>query len=259
MKLTIGCLYPDLFNLYGDRGNVQCLKKRLQWRGIEAEVVSFLAGDRVDFGKLDILAWGGGSDRGQALSLGHLGKVRQDFRGYVEDGGVVLAVCAAYQLLGRYYRAEGKMLKGLGILDIHTEWAPGRLVGNIVLESPFFRTPVVGFENHAGRTCIGSHTPLGKVLFGKGNTGNGDYEGVVYRNVIATYLHGPLLPKNPEVCDWLLERALKRKYGVDVALAALPDTQEIQANRNIVERYTSQDSESILKTGQESGHSGRDK
>lgn len=186
------------------------------------------------------LPGGGSSDRGQALSLGLLGKIRQDFKAYVEDGGVVLAVCAAYQLLGQYYRAEGKMMKGMGILDIHTEWAPGRLVGNIILESPFFQTPVVGFENHAGRTYIGDYAPLGKVLFGKGNTGDGEYEGLLYRNVIATYLHGPLLPKNPEVCDSLLERALKRKYGMDMALAGLPDAQELQANRNIVERYTPQ-------------------
>lgn len=237
MELTIGCLYPDLFNLYGDGGNVRCLEKRLEWRGINAKVISFHAGDRVDFGKLDVLAWGGGSDRGQELSLGHLRKIQKDFKAYVEDGGVVLAVCAAYQLLGRYYRTGNKMMNGLGILDIHTEWKPERLVGNIILESPFFKTPVVGFENHAGRTYIGKHTPLGKVLFGNGNTEHGDYEGVIYRNVIATYLHGPLLPKNPEVCDWLLQQALKRKYGVDTALSELPDSQEIQANRNIVERY----------------------
>ena len=241
MKLTIGSLYPDLFNLYGDRGNVQCLKKRLQWRGIEAEVVSFLAGDRVDFGKLDILAWGGGSDRGQALSLGLLGKIRQDFKAYVEDGGVVLAICGAFQLLGKYYQAGEDRIEGLDILDIHTERCDERLVGNVVLESPLFGTPVVGFENHAGRTIIGDCTPLGKVLYGRGNTGDGGYEGVVYKNVIGSYLHGPLLPKNPEVCDSLLERALKRKYGVDVALAELPDVQELQANRNIVERYTPRD------------------
>lgn len=240
MKLTIGYLYPDLFNLYGDRGNVQCLKKRLEWRGIEAEVLPLQAGDRIDFGRLDIVVWGGGSDRGQALSLGHLGKIRQDFKNYVEDGGTVLAVCAAYQLLGNYYEAENRTMKGLGILDIHTEWEPRRLVGNIVLESPFFQAPVVGFENHGGRTYIGDYAPLGRVLFGKGNTGDGTYEGLIYRNVVATYLHGPLLPKNPEVCDWLLERALKRRYGRSAALAELSDVQELQANRNIVERYAAQ-------------------
>lgn len=236
MKLTIGYLYPDLFNLYGDRGNVQCLKKRLQWRGIEAEILEFKSGDRIDFGRLDILVWGGGSDRGQRLAAGQLGRIRQDFRAYVEDGGVVLAVCAAYQLLGKYYRIEGKTIRGLGILDIYTEWNPERLVGDIVVQSTLFRSSIVGFENHAGRTYIGDYTPLGRVLHGRGNTGTDGCEGLVYRNVVATYLHGPLLPKNPEVGDYLLERALSRKYGPGVALSELPDTQEIRANRHIADR-----------------------
>ncbi len=238
MKLSIGHLYPELFNLYGDRGNVQCLLKRLQWRGIEAEVISLPTGEKVDFARLDIICWGGGSDRGQEIAAGHLKEIRDDFKAYVEDGGVVLAVCAAYQLLGNYYRTETKTIEGLGILDICTEWKPGRLVGNVVLESPCFSTTVVGFENHAGRTETGNYAPFGKVLFGHGNTGNGDYEGVVYKNLIATYLHGPLLPKNPEVCDGLLERALKRRYGKEIVLEALADVQEHRANRNIVERFT---------------------
>ena len=238
MKLTIGHLYPELFNLYGDRGNVQCLLKRLQWRGIDAEVIPLPAGEKVDFVRLDIVCWGGGSDRGQEMAAGYLKGIRDDFRDYVEDGGVVLAVCAAYQLLGNYYRTETKTVEGLGILDICTEWKQERLVGNAVLESSYCSTPVVGFENHAGRTEIGDYTPFGKVLFGHGNTGSGDYEGLVYKNLLATYLHGPLLPKNPEVCDGLLERALKRRYGKEIVLEALADVQEHRANRNIVERYT---------------------
>lgn len=238
MKLSIGHLYPELFNLYGDRGNVQCLLKRLQWRGIDAGVTVLPAGEKIDFNGLDIICWGGGSDRGQEMAAGYLRETREDFRGYVEDGGVVLAVCAAFQLLGNYYRTEKRTIEGLGILDIRTEWKPGRLVGNAVLDSPLFSAPVVGFENHAGRTEIGDYTPLGKVLFGYGNTGKGDNEGLVYRNLIATYLHGPLLPKNPEVCDWLLERALRRKYGKEIVLEPLPDVQERRVNRNIVQRFT---------------------
>ena len=237
MKLTIGYLYPDLFDLYGDRGNVRCLYKRLQWRGIGAEVVPFLSGSKIDFSAVDILCWGGGSDRSQELAAGYLREIRRDFREYVEADGVVLAVCAAFQLLGEYYKTESGMVEGLGILDIRTRWEPGRLVGNVVLESPLFRAPVVGFENHAGRTCIGNHTPLGKVLFGHGNTGQDGCEGVVYRNVIGTYLHGPLLPKNPEVCDFLLERALKRKYGGNIALEELGDLWENRAKSRILERY----------------------
>ena len=245
MKLTIGHLYPDLLNLYGDRGNIQCFRKRLEWRGIEAEVIPFLSGDKIDFSCLDIVLLGGGSDREQELVCGYLKDIRDDFKQYVEKGGVVLAVCGGYQLLGKYYKTQTKTIEGLAILDITTEWEPERLVKNIILDSPLFDMPVVGFENHGGRTYIGKHTPLGKVFFGYGNRGKSGYEGVVYNNVIATYLHGPLLPKNPQVCDYLLERALKRKYGGDVELAPLADELERSANSYIAERYS--DKKYILK------------
>ena len=160
-------------------------------------------------------------------------------------GTPVLGVCGGYQLLGKYYKTDKKMIEGLGILDITTEWEPERLIRNIILNSPLFDTPVVGFENHGGRTYIGDHTPFGKVFFGLGNTGKSGYEGVIYKNVIATYLHGPLLPKNPQVCDYLLERALKRKYGEEITLAPLSDDLEKQANRYIVDRYS--DKKYVLK------------
>ena len=245
MKLTIGHLYPDLLNLYGDRGNIQCFRKRLEWRGMEAEIIPFLSGDTIDFSKLDIVLLGGGSDREQELVCGQLQNIRKDFQAFVENDGVVLAVCGGFQLLGNYYKTETKTIEGLGILDITTEWAPERLIRNIVLNSPLFDTPVVGFENHGGRTHIGTHTPFGKVFYGLGNTGKSGYEGVVYKNVIATYLHGPLLPKNPHVCDYLLERALKRKYGQDVVLDTLSDKLEHLANGYIVDRYS--DKKYILK------------
>ena len=238
MKLTIGHLYPDLLNLYGDRGNIQCFRKRLEWRGIEAEVIPFLSGDEIDFSRLDIVLLGGGSDREQELVCGYLKNIRDDFKKYVEEGGVVLAVCGGYQLLGKYYKTRTETIEGLAILDITTEWEPERLVKNIILNSPLFDMPVVGFENHGGRTYIGDHTPFGKVFFGYGNTGKSGYEGVVYKNVIATYLHGPLLPKNPQVCDYLLEQALKRKYGEDVRLEPLPDELERSANSYIADRYS---------------------
>ncbi|MCC2255444.1 glutamine amidotransferase [Ruminococcus sp. CLA-AA-H200] len=244
-KLTIGHLYPDLLNLYGDRGNIQCFRKRLEWRGMEAEVIPFLSGEKIDFTKLDIVLLGGGSDREQELVCGFLKEIRDDFREYVENDGVVLAVCGGYQLLGKYYKTDKKMIEGLGILDITTEWEPERLIRNIVLQSPLFERPVVGFENHGGRTYIGDHTPFGKVFYGLGNTGKSGYEGVVYKNVIATYLHGPLLPKNPHVCDHLLKRALQRKYGADVELEPLPDELEHKANSYIVNRYS--DRKYILK------------
>lgn len=244
-KLTIGHLYPDLLNLYGDRGNIQCFRKRLEWRGIEAEVIPFLSDDSIEFGNLDIVLLGGGSDREQELVCHYLKEIKHDFKSYVEDHGVVLAVCGGYQLLGNYYKTERKTIEGLGILDIYTEWEPERLIRNIVLNSPLFETPVVGFENHGGRTYIGDHTPFGKVFFGLGNTGKSGYEGVIYKNVIATYLHGPLLPKNPHVCDYLLEKAFKRKYGEAVRLEPLPDKLEHKANRYIVNRYS--DKKYVLK------------
>ena len=216
-----------------------------EWRGMEAEVIPFLSGDKIDFSKLDIILLGGGSDREQELVCGYLQEIKDNFKKYVEDGGVVLAVCGGYQLLGKYYKTKDKVIEGIGVLDIKTEWEPERLIRNIVLHSPLFDTPVVGFENHGGRTYIGDHTPFGKVFYGLGNTGKSGYEGVVYKNVIATYLHGPLLPKNPHVCDYLLERALQKKYGEEVTLTALSDELEQKANTYIADRYS--DRKYVLK------------
>lgn len=238
MKLTIGHLYPDLLNLYGDCGNLRCLQMRLRWRGIGVQIKTFRAGEYADPEKLDILLLGGGSDREQALACRHLGQIKTAFRAYVEDHGGVLAVCGGYQLLGNYYRTEHGALEGLGVLDIYTDWMPGRLTGNIVLDSPLSSRPVVGFENHGGRTYIGTYAPFGKVAAGFGNDGTSGYEGVVYKNVIGTYLHGPLLPKNPEICDHLLERALVRKYGTSARLCPLPDELEHRANQYMAARIT---------------------
>lgn len=236
-RLTIGHLYPDLLNLYGDRGNIRSFVNRLERRGMGAEVIPVLSGEKPDFDKFDIVLLGGGSDREQELVCGYLLENKEAFQKYVEDGGVTLAVCGGYQLLGRFYRTKERTIEGLGILDIETSWGTPRLIRNIILESPAYDRPVVGFENHGGRTEINGHTPFGKVFFGMGNTGKSGYEGVVYKNVIATYLHGPLLPKNPHVCDDLLRRALKRKYGNDVELAPLDDTLEMLANDYIANRY----------------------
>ena len=237
MKLTIGHLYPDLLNLYGDRGNIQCLMKRCQWRGIEAETIAFESNDRVDFSGLDIVLLGGGSDREQMLVCEKLKEIRDDFKSYVESDGVVIAICGGYQLLGKYYKTYQGTITGLELVDMYTEQGEGRLIHNIVLKSELFDMPIVGFENHGGRTCIQNNKPLGKVLTGAGNDGTSGYEGVVYRNVIGTYLHGPLLPKNPQLADWLILRALKKKYGEEVELTDLDDTQEKEANDYIYKRF----------------------
>ncbi len=235
MKITVGHLYPDLLNLYGDRGNIAALLCRLRWRRIEAELKEFRLGDDIDFSALDIVFLGGGSDREQMLVCKRLGEIRGAFANYVERGGVTLAVCGGYQLLGEYYRAGGSMIEGLHILDIRTESEPGRLIGNVVVDSPLADMPVVGFENHGGRTYIGEHEPLGRVVSGHGNNGKDGFEGVVYKNVIGTYLHGPLLPKNPSLCDYLLEAALRNR-GHEAPLAPLDDRAETDANRRAAQR-----------------------
>lgn len=238
MKLTIGHLYPDLLNLYGDRGNIQCLMKRCQWRGIQAETISYEIDDAIDFSCLDIVLLGGGSDREQMLVCNRLKSIRKEFQKYVEDNGVVIAICGGYQLLGNYYATEEGMIEGLGIVDMETNRGKDyRLIDNIILESDLVSMPVVGFENHGGRTDIKNNRPFGKVIYGSGNDGKTGYEGVVYKNVIGTYLHGPLLPKNPQICDYLIKKALERKYGKEIELKPLEDMEEKEANSYIYNRF----------------------
>lgn len=236
MKITIGHLYPDLLNLYGDRGNIQCMMKRCEWRGIGAETIEFKLEDDIDFSVLDIVLLGGGSDREQMIVCKRLKEIQPDFKAYVEDGGVVLAVCGGYQLLGKYYQTDDGNIEGLDLVNLYTVQKPGRLIKNIVLKSDLFEMPVVGFENHGGRTFINENKPFGKVLYGCGNDGESGYEGIVYKNVIGTYLHGPLLPKNPQVCDYLIKKALERRYKCEVELEELEDKEEKEANKYIVNR-----------------------
>ena len=237
MKLTVGHLYPDLLNLYGDRGNIQCLMKRCQWRGIESETIDFELGDTIDFSKLDLVLLGGGSDREQMLVNDELKKIQADFKADVEDYGVVIAICGGYQLLGKYYKTDQGTIEGLNLVDLYTEQGSPRLIDNIVLKSDLFSMPIVGFENHGGRTYINDNRPLGKVLYGSGNDGESGYEGVIYKNVIGTYLHGPLLPKNPQITDYLITKALERKYGQEIHLDPLPDEEEKEANDYIYHRF----------------------
>ena len=153
---------------------------------------------------------------------------------------MVIAICGGYQLLGKYYKTDQGTITGLDLVNLYTEQGEGRLINNIVMKSDLFEMPIVGFENHGGRTFIGDNKPLGKVLYGKGNDGISGYEGVVYRNVIGTYLHGPLLPKNPQLADWLIARALEKKYGKAVELVPLDDTQEREANDYVYHRFVTE-------------------
>lgn len=237
-KLKICHMYPDLLNLYGDRGNIMAFSRRCLWRGIEVEVHPVSIGDEVSFSHMDFVFLGGGSDREQNLMAVDLMERTGDLREAIEDGLVVLAICGGYQLLGKYYRTlTGDVIPGLDILDLYTEGGQKRLIGNVALEVDLAgaRRKITGFENHSGRTYLGNLEPLGNVLAGHGNNGQDGGEGARYKNVICSYLHGPLLPKNPFITDCLISRALERKYG-EAFLEPLDDSLENAANQVMLTR-----------------------
>jgi CobQ-like glutamine amidotransferase family enzyme len=218
ITLTLGHLYPDQLNLYGDRGNILTLQQRCRWRGINLRVVELGIGDALDPDAYDILFIGGGQDRDQAPVAQDLYETKSiGLWAAIEDDMPVLAVCGGYQLLAHYYRpASGPDLKGLGVFDawtIHRGARAPRCIGDIALN--WNGQTLVGFENHGGQTYLGTAKPLGKVLKGSGNNAQDGTEGAIYRNAFGTYLHGSLLPKNPHFADYLIELALKRSYGLN--------------------------------------------
>ena len=235
--LTIVHLFPELLNLYGDGGNVIALMRRLQWRGLPVEVREVGMGDAMDFSQADIVFIGGGADREQMIVKDAMVARKSELSAYVADGGVLLAVCGGYQFLGHSYAMDDVVVEGLGVIDMETVRGEGRLIGNAVIQSDICDAPIVGFENHGGRTTLGSDAkPLGRVL-GKtfGNNGEDGFEGVHQGNLIGTYLHGPLLPKNPQVADYLIARAFDRR-GDALELVPLDDAVELEANRVMAER-----------------------
>ena len=242
-ELTLGHLYPDQLNIYGDRGNIITLARRCAWRGIRLNVLPLHPGATFAPADVDLYFIGGGQDKEQTQIADDLVRSRgAALLQAVEDGAPLLAVCGGYQLLARSYRpADGSELKGLGIFDAETVH-PGiqavRCVGNIALS--WRSSTLIGFENHGGRTYLGaSAEPLGKVLKGFGNNGSDGHEGCIYRNAIGTYMHGSLLPRNPHLADHVLRLALNRKYGLDRAdtiMIPLDDTLEWDAHRSMLRR-----------------------
>jgi CobQ-like glutamine amidotransferase family enzyme len=213
MKLRLCSLYPELMNIYADRGNIQLLRARCEWRGIGFELVGATLGDGIDPDAHDLFYMGGGQDRDQAMCAYDMVVTKRDaLHDAADRGAVVLAVCGGYQLLGNEYELDGEHLPGVGLVDLRTVREPGpRLIGNCAIEADLGTGTriIAGFENHGGRTYLGAdEQPLGRVLEGFGNNGKDGFEGARRGNVIGTYLHGPLLPKNVWLADRLIELAL---------------------------------------------------
>ncbi len=239
ISITIGYLYGDLMNIYGDNGNIITLKKRLEWRGVECNVVNISLNDSLKKGDIDLYFFGGGQDQSQV-------RVSEDIQGKasvlksdVERGVPLLSICGGYQLLGDYYKPhKGPKLGGIGIFQAYTDASFDRMIGNIVIETDVFGT-LVGFENHSGKTFLKKGAQaLGTVTSGCGNNGADGLEGCIYKNAIGCYMHGSVLPKNPKLADWLIIKALETKYGKDVVLENLDDALENRAHETALELFS---------------------
>jgi len=235
MKIVVGHLYPDYLNIYADRGNMAVLSWRAARRGHELDVRAIGLGDPLVPGEHDLLYVGGGQDREQALIAPDLAARSGEIRAALDGGAALLAVCGGYQLLGRFYRDRaGADLPGAGIFPLETVAGERRMIGDVLLEcelEPGERRTLAGFENHAGRTLLDEGAqPLGRVVHGFGNDGRSGHEGCRLGRAVGTYLHGPLLPRNPWFADWLLAQALAHRLGEPPELEPLPDELEQRAH-----------------------------
>lgn len=232
--ITIGHLYPKQMNIYGDTGNVLVLAKRLEWRGIHFEVIPIGAGDEIP-SSVDILVSGGGQDQGQIQVEADLQTKKSQLHALAEDGVSMLVICGTYQLFGhRFVTGKGNELRGISLLDVETFAGEERLIGNIAIESA--HGVLVGYENHSGKTYLGKGSQaLGSVVLGAGNNGEDGTEGARSHNVIGTYLHGPILPKNPQLADELIRQAMLRKFG-KADLQPLEDSLENRAKDTALTR-----------------------
>jgi CobQ-like glutamine amidotransferase family enzyme len=237
MELRVLSLYPEQMNIYADRGNIIFLRRRCEWRRIGFTHDGAGLGESFDPAAHDLLYIGGGQDRDQkAVARDMVATKREAIAAAADDGAVLLAVCGGYQLLGHSYQIGEETLPGLGIADLETVREPSpRLIGNVTIEADLGAGPrlIAGFENHGGRTYLGADaTPLGKVVSGHGNNDRDGFEGVTRGNVIGTYLHGPLLPKNAWLADHLIALALERRYGARPDLEPLDDELEAAAHES---------------------------
>lgn len=256
MELKIGWLYPKLMSTYGDRGNVICIQRRCQWRNLPVTILPLEQTTPIeDFRQFDLIVGGGAQDRQQEIVMRDLqGEKAEIIKHKLASGIPGVFTCGSPQLLGKYYEpALGERIEGLGILDLVTKH-PGqnvpRCIGNVAfdiiasplkedLQTMLGKVPtVVGFENHGGRTYLGKVSPLGKVVSGYGNNGEDGYEGAFYQNAIATYAHGPLLPKNPFLADWLILKAIEQKYQAKITLEPLDDSFAQQGRKIMLKRMT---------------------
>ena len=243
MNLRVGHLYPDYLNIYADRGNIAVLARRAERRGHRLEVEAVGMREALQPGEHDLLYVGGGQDREQLLVAEDMAAKAGELREAVAGGAAVLAVCGGYQLLGRGYRGfHGEDMPGVGLLPLETVAGERRMIGDVLLEcelEPGGKRTLAGFENHAGRTRLDpGATPLGRVVAGFGNDGESGFEGCRVDRVVGTYLHGPLLPRNPWLADWLLAQALAHRTGATEApwLDPLPDELEVEAHRVSAQR-----------------------
>lgn len=238
MIIRIAHLYPDMLNLYGDRGNIIALTERMKARGIDVITDAVTMGKSFNADDYDILFIGGGQDFEQDVLLSDLKKGKDvQISKAIQNGTVMLAICGGYQMLGKYYKTyDGKMLEYMGALDFYTEGKEERMIGNYAFQTKE-GIEIVGFENHSGRTYLGKGVePLGKVIKGYGNNGEDSTEGVRYKNTFGTYSHGPVLPKNPDFADLLISKAIENKYG-KTQLTKLDDSLEAKARAQVMKLY----------------------
>lgn len=235
MEINIAHFFPELLNLYGDKGNVCSLVKRCEWRGIKVNFKEYDINDSIDFSEIDIAIVGGGNDYAMQAVLNRFREISDELREYIENNGVMLVLCSAYPMFGKKFPLSGKQCDGLSVIDAETVTVSKRLISNVIIETEFGM--VAGFENHGTVTYVRNHNPFGKVIYGNGNNGEDKTEGVIYKNLFASYLHGPLLPKNPHLTDNLIKRALERKYNEPISLEELDDSVELSAFKHISDRF----------------------